>query len=186
MPYLKKFVSLKGQASATRDRVRFTANRAPSYNLLRGGRMTYTSVPALPLSRNDVISLAQFYQIAFKHFLTCKSSLEKSYLENIRVISDCYSLTLIERGMVSINDDNLNEFRRYWSFKQFPETLEKLALAIAEMISFIADKIKLANHPWFYEDFVSSIKNTLGDRISYLYGDLVEAKRLEEILLRKS
>lgn len=83
---------------------------------------TYSS----PLSYKDIVSLAQFFQIVFNHFRSCKSSLEKGYIENIDTISDWYTLTLVERKFISINDERLNIFRRYWNLKESPDALEKL------------------------------------------------------------
>jgi hypothetical protein len=50
-------------------------------------------MPSL-LSPDDIIALAQCFQSALQNFSHVKSSCEDSYLESLRVITDCYYLIL--------------------------------------------------------------------------------------------
>jgi hypothetical protein len=136
------------------------------------------------LSSQDLDNLAHLFQEAFDHFSRCKSSLEDSYLKHIDIISGCYTLTLIEKKSLFINDDNLNAFRRNWTLKNSKEALKILCPTLANMVNFIAEKAGLLDCPWFYPDFAIAIKKTLGDKITQLYGDREESQRLQRLILQ--
>jgi hypothetical protein len=136
------------------------------------------------LSPLDIDSLTHIFQDAFDHFSRCKSSSEESYLKYINTISGCYTLTLIEKKSLFINDDNLNTFARCWKLKNSKEALEMLCPTLANMVNFIAEKAGLLDDPWFYHDFAVAIKKTLGNKITQLYGDIEESQRLQRLILQ--
>jgi hypothetical protein len=137
-----------------------------------------------PLSPQDLNNLAHLFQEVFDHFSHCKSSSEESYLKHIHIISGCYTLTLIEKKPVLINDDSLNTFRRCWKLKNSKEASKMLCPTLANMVNFIAEKAGLLDCPWFYPDFAVAIRKTLGDKITQLYGDREESQRLQNIILQ--
>jgi hypothetical protein len=53
------------------------------------------------------------------------------------------------------------------------------------MISFTADKLRILNYPWYTEAFISSVRETLGGRISRIFGNETEILRLLDALLFK-
>ena len=136
-----------------------------------------------PLSCTELTQVVHFLQKVFHHFTYYQSTCEKTYLDNIQVISSCYSLVLVEAQIISLHDQHINRVRQYRDFKHQPDGIEMLSTSIAHMINFIADNMHLIPDPWFKVHFIKAIKNMFSNKIAYLEEDMIEVQRLGKIIL---
>jgi hypothetical protein len=137
-----------------------------------------------PLSCKELAQVVHFLETTFHHFQHYESTCEKTYLDNIQVISSCYSLVLVEAQITSLHDQHINRVRQYRDFKQQPDRFEMLSSSIAHMINFIADNVSLVPDPWFKVHFVKAVKSLFSDRMTYLQKDMTEVQRLAKVILK--
>jgi hypothetical protein len=136
------------------------------------------------LSFNELTQVSHFLQTVFHHFMSCQSSCEKAYLDDIQIILSCYCLVLVEGQFVSLHDQHINRVHLYRDFKQQPEQIQTLSSSVAHMINFIAENIHLVPAPWFKVPFVKAIKNMFSDKVAFLQEDMSELQRLAKIILQ--
>jgi hypothetical protein len=121
------------------------------------------------LSTQDIRLLAQFLHNVLLHFNRYRSSSEGAFLNNVHVIADCYRLILLYAGKEVAFDERLRIFTHYFESKTPPLEMEKVALAIAEMINVVSDQIRLLSLPWFEAAYQAAIQDLLSDKWAYLH-----------------
>jgi hypothetical protein len=138
------------------------------------------------LSTSDREQLAQLLTNALLHFNHYHSTSEDAFLNNLYVVADCYRLILLHSGKEVLLDERLKLFTQYFEVKSFHFKLEKVSLAIAEMISRVADQIRLLSFPWFYRTYVAAIDSLLSNKIAYLHVNKQAGKLLRDKLIPSS
>lgn len=136
------------------------------------------SVPALPLSRNDVSCLAQTIHVAFEYFCTHNSPFCEDYTKTLSVIVGLgFTIVLVDGDFIPTYQDHLQVFLSYRKFTEHPERLVALSLAIAEMISLSAYLFCLFDYPGYYDYFAEAVEKAVNGSLSGIHGSLEKNQR---------
>lgn len=147
--------------------------------------MAKPTIAALPLSSNDISSLAQIFHVVLQHYCTVVNPFEKDYLSELSsLVGLGFTAILADGSLLCVYERYLQTFIRYRSFKEHPEHLQMFARAIAEIASGAVQIFRYLKYPSYYDEFIRLIHKTV-DHIWIPAEKVAESRRLMQLLTQK-
>ena len=143
--------------------------------------MVSASVAGIPLSSNDLSSLAQLLTIPLQYYCDHQSPFEKDYQKQLSTIVGLgFTTVLVDNSLLSIYQPHLSTFIAHLRGER-ANNLHGLAFTTAHLVDAT---VYLARFylPTYYPVFVNAVKEAVTHITIQQAGKLEEAKRIFRVL----
>jgi hypothetical protein len=147
--------------------------------------MAKNTLAALPLSSNDIYTLAQIFHSTFQYYCTVFDPSEKDYLREISTLVGLgFAAILTDGDLLCFHEPRLQTFMRFYQkFKEHPEYLQMFSRAIAEIVSGAAFVFRFVKYPAYHEEFTRLLRKALNH--FHVGAGGTECNRLFDLLSQK-
>ena len=133
-----------------------------------------------PLSRNDIVSLANLFELSFDYHIKHNSPFFIEYLRSLRTVAGLgFTAALADEGLLFIYQRYLNHFMRHkeGNFKESEGSKRLIAQSAAGLVSTAVLSFDALNYPRYYEDFIAALRYTIAEIPKYTDKE-AEAERI--------
>ena len=147
--------------------------------------MAHPSVSCRPFSDNDVLILANLFEISFSYYRDHYSPQAIDFIREIRTIAGLgLTAVLSDNGYLYPYQTYFNEFIQgnKGDFREDTAAASLWGKRMAEMISISLGSFRRLNYPGYYAEFVEAIEKNLKNVRIDVAGKTAEGKRLFDAL----
>ena len=133
-----------------------------------------------PLSRNDIVILANLFELSFDYFLNHNSPFLIDYLQSLTNFDRTWVCSaLADKDLLCLYQHYFDTFMKHkeGNFKESKGAKKLIAQSVAELVAIAVISFKSLNYPRYYEDFMVALHDTMA-KIPKFTDQKSEAKRI--------
>ena len=119
-----------------------------------------------PLSRNDIVILANLFELSFDYFINHNSPYFIDYISSLRTLVGLgltAAAALADKDLLCIYQRHFDNFMRHkaGNFKESEGAKTLIAQSVAELVATAVISFKALNYPRYYKDFMVALHHTM-------------------------
>jgi hypothetical protein len=119
-----------------------------------------------PLSRNDIVELANLFELSFDYYIKNNSPFLIDYLRSLRTLVGLgftATAALGNKALLCIYQRYLDDFMRHkeGNFKESEGAKTLIAQSVAELVATAILSFNALNYPRYYEEFMLALQYTM-------------------------
>ena len=136
----------------------------------------------MPLSHNDITSLATLFESKFEHYRTHQSPSELNYLEQLKTaVGLGFTAIMVDGALVCIYEQRLKQFLGYFSAWQSGVSFSAAAFSAAEILNAAAYLFSILRYPDYYPIFKKNVQKAAKEA---LLDDSVDNEEEYQLLMK--
>ena len=140
-----------------------------------------------PLLRNDIVILANLFELSFDYYIKNNSPNFIEYIQSLRTVAGLgFTAAFVDEGLLFIYQRSFDQFMMHneGNFKENEGAKRLIAQSAAGMVATAILSFNALNYPRYYEDFRAALRYTIAEIPKYTDKE-AEAERILSYLTVK-